>query len=86
MKRELIIRRFLAEEFLPDIAVDDLAVDYDLLDGGVVDSLGLLKVISWLEHRFSVSTEDVDLGPDDFRSAASIAAFVDRCTRAGTSS
>jgi acyl carrier protein len=70
------VKEFIVEEFLPDITVDQLASDYDLLNGGVIDSLGLLKVIAWLEDRFEVVIDDLDIGPEDFRSVDAISRFV----------
>ena len=34
------IKAFIVEEFMPDVPVEDLDDDFDLLTGGVVDSLG----------------------------------------------
>lgn len=70
------ITKFLVDEFLPDVPADSLAADYDLLSGGVLDSLGLLKVIAWLEDRFDVVIDDVEIEPDNFRTVAAINAFV----------
>ena len=42
------IKQFIVDEFMPDVPVEDLEDDFDLLTGGVVDSLGLLKVVAWL--------------------------------------
>lgn len=70
------ITKFLVDEFLPDVPPDSLAADYDLLAGGVLDSLGLLKVIVWLEDRFDVVIDDVEIEPDNFRTVAAINAFV----------
>jgi acyl carrier protein len=74
------ITRFVAEEFLPDMRPDELAADLDLVDSGVIDSLGLLKVIAWLEDRFGISADDVELAPENFRSVAAIDDFVARAT------
>ncbi|MFC8173371.1 MULTISPECIES: phosphopantetheine-binding protein [unclassified Streptomyces] len=71
------VKRFVVDEFLPDVTPDQLDADLDLLDEGVIDSLGLLKVIAWIESTYDVDTDEVDLDPDAFRSAASISAFVD---------
>ncbi|MBV9141496.1 MAG: acyl carrier protein [Pseudonocardiales bacterium] len=70
------ITTFLVEEFLPDVPADSLTADYDLLSGGVLDSLGLLKVIVWLEDRFNVVIDDIEIEPDNFRTVAAINAFV----------
>lgn len=72
------ITKFIVEEFVPDISTEDLAADYDLLAGGVIDSLGLLKVIAWLEDRFELAVDDIDLEPDSFRTIAAINAFVNQ--------
>jgi acyl carrier protein len=69
------ITAFVIEEFLPDVRPDQLATDYDLVAGGVLDSLGVLKVIAWLEDRFGLATDDVEISPDDFRSIDAIARF-----------
>ena len=72
------IKTFIVEEFMPDVPVEDLEDDYDLLTGGVVDSLGLLKVVAWLEDEFDIGVDDSDLGPDSFRTVAAIKAYVDQ--------
>jgi len=63
---------------MPDVPVEDLESDFDLLTGGVVDSLGLLKVVAWLEDEFDIEVDDSELGPDSFRTVAAIKAYVDQ--------
>jgi acyl carrier protein len=72
------IKEFIVEEFMPDVPVEELEDDFDLLTGGVVDSLGLLKVVAWLEDEFDIAVDDSELGPDSFRTVAAIKAYVDR--------
>jgi acyl carrier protein len=71
------IKRFVIDEFLPDVSAADLDVDHDLLAGGVIDSLGLLKLIAWVEQRFDLTVQDDDLNPDNFRSVGAIDEFVE---------
>ncbi|MFF3291999.1 acyl carrier protein [Streptomyces sp. NPDC003023] len=75
------IKEFLVGEFLPDLSAGDLADHDDLLEGGVIDSLGLLKVIAWLEDRYGINTDEVDLDPESFKSVADIEAFVENACR-----
>lgn len=82
MRHAETIREFVVTEFLPDVSAGDLDPDLDLLESGIVDSLGLLKVIAWLEERYGVVAEDEDLTPERFRSVASIAEFLERADRA----
>lgn len=70
------IKWFVLEEFLPDVSARELSVDQDLLDSGVIDSLGLLKLIAWIEERFDLSIHDTDLDPTNFHSIAAIDTFI----------
>lgn len=72
------IKQFVLDEFLPDVTGDDLTNDYDLVATGVIDSLGLLKLIAWLEERFELPTDDIELDPDSFRTIDAIDAFIAR--------
>jgi acyl carrier protein len=72
------ITEFIISEFLPDVAATDLDAGHDLLADGVVDSLGLLKLIAWVEDHFDLTVDDTALDPDNFRSVAAIDAFVAR--------
>jgi len=78
----LKIKQFIVEEFMPDVSVEELDDDFDLLTGGVVDSLGLLKVVAWLEDEFDIGVDDSELGPDSFRTVAAIKAYVDQARSA----
>ena len=71
------IRQFIVENFyLPD--PDSFADDASLLDGGVVDSTGVLEVISFLERDFGLTVADHELVPENLDSIARIDAFVAR--------
>jgi acyl carrier protein len=78
------IKQFVIDEFLPDVSANELDADHDLLADGVIDSLGLLKLIAWLEDRFDLSVDDSALDPDNFRTVTAIDAFVDSASKAAT--
>lgn len=82
MQHPNAITQFVVEEFLPDLRPGELAADLDLVEAGVIDSLGLLKVIAWLEDRFGICADDVELAPENFRSVEAIDAFVVQATAA----
>jgi acyl carrier protein len=77
------IKRFVIDEFLPDVSMEQLSSDDDLLANGIIDSLGLLKVIAWLEHQFELAVDDVDLSPDSFRTIAAISSFIENTRQVG---
>jgi acyl carrier protein len=76
------IKQFIVEEFMPDVPAEELDSDFDLLTGGVVDSLGLLKVVAWLEEEFDVGVDESELGPESFRTVAAIKEYVDQAQAA----
>ena len=76
MDEKAKIREFLVEEFMPDMSPDELDDDFDLQTGGAVDSLGLLKLVAWLESEYGISVDESELGPDSLRTVDSIQQFI----------
>jgi acyl carrier protein len=70
------IREFIVEEFMPDMSADELDDDFDLQTGGAVDSLGLLKLVAWLESEYGISVDESELGPESLRTVNSINEFI----------
>jgi acyl carrier protein len=70
------IREFIVEEFMPDMSPDELDDDFDLQTGGAVDSLGLLKLVAWLESEYGISVDESELGPESLRTVNSINEFI----------
>lgn len=55
----------------------NVAVNVPLVESGLLDSLGLLQIVSYIEQRYGVNLTSSG-GPDDFRSISSLAAAVGR--------
>ncbi len=72
------VRQFIVDEFLPDVRPDQLDRGFDLIENGVIDSLGLLKVIAWLEGHFNTSIDVVEMVPENFCSVDAICSFLGR--------
>jgi acyl carrier protein len=70
------IREFIVEEFMPEMSPDELEDDFDLQTGGAVDSLGLLKLVAWLESEYGISVDESELGPESLRTVNSINEFI----------
>jgi len=48
------------------------------LEAGLLDSLGILDLIHFLEQDFSIHVSDEELQPDNFQSLEAVAGFVRR--------
>lgn len=70
---------------LVDLITTDLArvdepvtTDTDLLLTGLVDSLGVVRLVQWLEDRFGFEIDPADVTLDNFQTVAAMLRYVDR--------
>ncbi|MDM8007815.1 MAG: acyl carrier protein [Phycisphaerae bacterium] len=77
MELEHDIRTFVVENFLLG-GGDGLSSSQSLLDAGVIDSTGVLELVSFLEKTYRIQIDDEDLVPENLDSISSIAQFVKR--------
>ena len=71
------VEQFIVGEIAAGRGIDSLAHDQDLLEGEVIDSLGIVELISFLEGKYGIKVGDEDLDPENFRSVDRIVAFVE---------
>ncbi|RQW78132.1 MAG: acyl carrier protein [Geobacter sp.] len=71
------IRAFMINNFL--FGEDSgLKNDTSFLQEGMIDSTGILELVSFLENQFCIVVEDEELMPDNLDSINKIAAFVEK--------
>ena len=68
---------FVLENFLFGKA-DGLSSDDSLVGKGVIDSTGVLELVSFIQQRFGIRMEDQEVIPDNLDSIAKLVAFVTR--------
>lgn len=71
------VRRFIQDNFYA-AGVSDWADDTSLLDLGLIDSTGILEVVSFLEQTFGIRVEDAEMLPENLDSVRAIVSFVER--------
>ena len=70
------LRTFIAEEFALDVPAEQLTQDLDLIDTGIVDSLGVLKLIAFLEGEYDLTITPDELDADLYRTIGQIEAMI----------
>lgn len=70
------IRDFIVSELLSNQLEQDLSYSEPLIDSGIIDSLGIMSLISYLEENFKIQVSGDDLVPENFASIAMISDFV----------
>jgi acyl carrier protein len=77
METQALVRGFIADELLHAGANVSLEPDEPLVSTGILDSLGLVKLLLFLEERFGVTIRDQDVVPGNFNTVSLIATFVE---------
>ncbi|MCP4660287.1 MAG: acyl carrier protein [bacterium] len=71
------IRQFLAKE-LRIADAETLDPDLPLVQKGVLDSIELLQVVTFLEKQFTIEIDETEVLPANLRNLSSMAAFIER--------
>lgn len=70
------VRRFLEENFLYMRPNFELGDDDRLLERGVVDSMGVAEMVTFIEDEFDIKTSDEDISEANLGSLRAIGRFV----------
>lgn len=65
----------ILKEFKPDI---DMKNREDLIDGGILDSLDIVNIVSELESEFDVAIPVEEIVPENFNSVSAIQKMIQR--------
>ena len=71
------IRTFIVESFLFGQS-DGLADDTSFLDQGVIDSTGVLELVTHLEATYGIKVKDEELVPENLDSINAIAVYLEK--------
>ena len=76
MNTKEIVREFILEQLGPGSVAGDLTDEYPLLEKELIDSMGVLKLVFFLENTLGIEVDDLDLIPEHFGSINAISDFV----------
>ena len=71
------IKNFIIENFLFGNA-EGLDENTSFLEEGIIDSTGVLELVSFLEEEFAVHIEDDELIPDNLDSISKVEQFIQK--------
>jgi acyl carrier protein len=69
--------KFICDTF-PRARQDSLTITDKLLEGGIVDSLGLLTLIDFIEMTFEIIISDTDVGDENFSTINTMSTYITR--------
>ncbi len=78
MTIETQIQDYIARNLLFSDNGFPYADDVSFLEEGVVDSVGVMELVAFVEEEFGLKIDDMDVTPDNFDSVNKLAAFIRR--------
>ena len=69
------VRNFIRTEIMYDDD-KDFDADTNLIDRGIIDSMSLVRLISFIEEQYGIQVEDEAIVPENFSSLNKVAAFI----------
>jgi acyl carrier protein len=70
------ILQTLRQYFGDELGANDLGPDDPLLSRGLLDSLAIVKLLSFIEDEFDVEIADADFDPENFETLSSITKLI----------
>ncbi len=74
------VANFIVTEIMHGAEGDTLDPELGLLEEGIIDSLGLQQIITFIEQQYKITIEDDDLMPENFESVSAIATLIENNT------
>lgn len=74
---ETEVRQYVSDKLLFGRTEVELKGDTSFLESGIIDSTGVLELVSFLEEQFKVKVDDEDLIPANLDSVDAIIRFVE---------
>jgi len=75
---ERALRSFIAEELFYGADHGALADDQPLQETGVIDSMGMLRLVTFLEETFGIEVLDSEVVPEHLGTLGGIISFIER--------
>ena len=78
MNFEQNIKNFIIESFIIDRNQNQLDNDQSFLESGIIDSTGILELVSFIEEHYEIKIEDEELIPDNLDSVSRVVKFINK--------
>ena len=72
------IRTYIMDNILLGSADQSIADDDSFLEKGIIDSTGILELVTFVEDEFNIEVGDEELIPDNFDSIEKLTAYTQR--------
>ncbi len=67
---------FIRENFIAGRSDAEIGFEDSLIDGGIIDSTGVLELVTFIEEKYGINVEDEELVPENLDSVKNLVAFL----------
>ena len=72
------IKEFIMTEVNPELNLQRLDDDEPLIDSDIIDSLGILKILAFLDEAFGIDLSSEQIKLENFKSVRSICELIEK--------
>lgn len=80
MDNKELLRTFIMNELCEGKTLRQLSDDEPLVESGIIDSLGILKLLAFLDETFGIILSEEELTPENFSNFNILCAFIEKKT------
>jgi len=70
------LEKVLLTEIAVDLGKKSLGADEDLLEQGIIDSLGIMKLVLFMEDTYGIVVADEEVVPENFQTVNMMVKFI----------
>lgn len=74
---QALVHEFILSRF-PAARTAGVGVEDELLESGIVDSMGVMEILLFVEERFGVALEDEEMIPENFHTIPALSELIHR--------
>ena len=71
-----VLEKFMLDDIAAGLSRVSFEGDENLLDKAIIDSLGIMKLIIFIEDTFKIKVDDAEIVPENFQSLNNMVHFV----------
>ena len=66
------LKQFITEEIVPEGEQIEITDDMDLMTSGLIDSLGVLQIVAFIEEEYGIMFDPEEIDPENLKTIGAV--------------
>ena len=66
------LKQFITEEIVPEGEQIEITDDMDLMTSGLIDSLGVLQIVAFIEEEYDIMFDPEEIDPENLKTIGAV--------------